>query len=98
MLDGTYNVALNTPMGPINGNITLITNGNNVQGIIETMGMRSSFNGNKISNDKCRFDGAVNSPFGKINYNATCSVFENNLELDANTGQGTIKIVGKRIK
>ena len=73
MLDGKYNVSLNTPLGNINGSITLISNGNNVQGIIETMGMKNNFNGTKISNDMCKFTGSLNTPIGNITYNAMVS-------------------------
>ena len=98
MLDGTYKVSLNSPIGPINGNITLITNGNNVQGIIETMGMKNNFSGNKIANDKCKFTGNINTPMGRINYNAICTISGNNLQLDASTGYGNFQLVGTRIR
>lgn len=97
MLDGTYNISLNTPIGALNGQITLITNGNNVQGIVETMGMKNSFNGSKISNDKCKFSGNLNTPLGNLSYNAICTVQNNILDLEANTAQGNFKISGKRI-
>ena len=97
MLDGTYNISLNTPIGALNGQITLITNGNNVQGIVETMGMKNSFNGSKISNDKCKFSGNLNTPIGNLSYNAICTVQNNILDLEANTAQGNFKISGKRI-
>ena len=38
MLDGKYTSSLNTPMGAINGVITLMSNGNQVQGIVENYG------------------------------------------------------------
>lgn len=97
MLDGTYKVSLNTPIGSINGTIKLISNGNNIQGILETMGMKNTFNGIKIANDKCKFSDILNTPMGKINYNAICSVFNNTVELDISTSQGNFKITGKRI-
>ena len=97
MLDGTYKVSLNTPMGPINGNIKLITNGKNIQGILETMGMKNTFNGILIANDKCKFSDTLNTPMGKINYNAVCYVYNNAIELDINTSQGNFKITGKKI-
>lgn len=98
MLDGTYKVSLATPIGPINGTITLITNGNTIQGTLETMGMKNTFNGMKIANDKCKFSDVLNTPMGKINYNAVCSVFNNTIELDISTSQGNFKITGKKIK
>ena len=98
MLDGTYQISLSSPIGPLNGTLSLITNGNNVQGILETMGMKSNFSGLKIANDKCKFSGNFNTPMGKISYNAIGSVSSNNLTLDINTSQGNLKLVGKKIK
>ena len=40
----------------------------------------------------------LNTPMGKINYNAICSVFNNSIELDISTSQGNFKITGKKIK
>lgn len=74
MLDGTYRISLNTPMGPIKGNISLVTNDTLVQGTLETMGMKNSFNGKKITDDKCNFSGNLNTPLGNISYNAICTV------------------------
>lgn len=97
MLDGKYSSSLNTPMGAINGTITLKSNGNNVQGIIETMGMKNNFQGFKNSENECSFKGNFNTPIGNINYTATCIVNNNNLELIANTNKGNFKLQGKRM-
>ena len=97
MLDGKYSSSLNTPMGAINGTITLMSNGNNVQGMIETMGMRNSFSGIKTKENEGTFTGNFNTPLGNIQYNATCRVMDNNLELMANTNKGNFKLTGKRM-
>ena len=55
MLDGRYTSSLNTPMGVINGMITLSTNGNNVQGTVEIMGMKNQFQGMKTKENECAF-------------------------------------------
>lgn len=97
MLDGKYGCSLNTPMGPINGTITLMTNSNIAQGILETMGMKNTFKGNKTKENECTFSGNFNTPMGQINYTATCIVNGNMLELMANTNKGSFKIQGKRM-
>lgn len=96
MLDGKYASSLNTPMGAINGTITLMSKGNNVQGIIETMGMRNSFQGMKIGENEAKFTGNFSTPLGNIEYSAICKVMGNNLELLANTNKGNFKLIGKR--
>ena len=93
MLDGRYSCSLNTPMGAINGTITLMSRENNVQGIIETMGMKNAFNGMKTKENECSFKGTFNTPLGAIN----CIVNGNMLELMTNTNKGNFKILGKRM-
>lgn len=97
MLDGKYGCSLNTPMGAINGTITLMCNGNNVQGILETMGMKNNFQGMKTKENECSFKGNFNTPMGQIQYSATCVVNQNQLELITNTNKGNFKIMGKRM-
>lgn len=97
MLDGKYASSLNTPMGAISGTITLMSNGNNVQGTIETMGMKNNFRGIKTKENECQFTGNFNTPMGNIEYTATCMVVNNQLELMANTNKGNFKMQGKRM-
>ena len=97
MLDGKYSSSLNTPIGAITGIITLMSNGNNVQGILETMGMRNEFNGIRTKENECNFRGDFNTPLGNIQYTATCIVNNNTLELIANTNKGNFKLVGNRM-
>lgn len=96
MLDGKYKSSLNTPMGAINGTITLMSRGNNVEGIIETMGMKNTFNGLRVNENQCKFSGKFNTPLGNIEYTAICIVNNNNLELTANTNKGNFTITGIR--
>lgn len=97
MLDGKYNSSLNTPMGAINGTITLQSRGNNVEGTIETMGMRNTFKGMKTKENECTFSGNFNTPLGTIQYNTTCVVNNNKLELMASTNKGNFKLLGNRM-
>jgi hypothetical protein len=97
MLDGKFGCSLNTPMGAINGKITLLTNGNNVSGILETMGMKNNFSGIKTKENECNFKGKFNTPMGVIEYTANCIVNGNELTLITNTNKGNFKIQGKRM-
>ena len=97
MLDGKYTSSLNTPMGAINGVITLISNGNQVQGIVEIMGMKNQFMGMKTNENTANFKGNFNTPMGNIDYTASVMVNGNMLELMANTNKGNFKIQGKRM-
>ena len=41
-MDGIYDIKLNTPMGAMNGKVMLKTNGENIEGVLEIMGMKNS--------------------------------------------------------
>lgn len=97
MLDGKYSSSLNTPMGAINGTITLMSQGTNVQGVLETMGMKNNFQGKITKENECQFAGKFNTPLGAIDYQATCSVMQDTLELMANTNKGNFRLTGKRM-
>ena len=95
-MDGKYICCANTPMGALNGTVTLECRGSNVMGTVEIMGMRNSFSGVKVSENQCNFKGNFNTPLGNIDYQATCVVKNNMLELTANTNKGNFKLNGKR--
>lgn len=97
MLDGKYSCSLNTPMGAINGTVTLMSNRNGVQGILEIMGMKNQFNGIKTKENECSFKGSLNTPMGGIEYMAICIVNGNTLELNISSNKGNFKITGKRM-
>jgi len=97
MFNGKYSASINTPMGAINGTITLMNNNNSAQGIIEMMGMRNTFKGEMVKDNIAKFSGNFNTPLGNIEYNATCTVVNDTLELMANTNKGNFKIQGKRV-
>lgn len=98
MFDGKYSASINSPMGPINGVVTLMSKGNNAEGFIEIMGMKNVFKGMKIKEDVAKFSGNFNTPLGNIEYNAMCTVINDTLELSANTNKGNFKIQGKRMR
>lgn len=97
MFDGKYSASINTPMGAINGAITLITKGNNAEGFIEIMGMKNKFKGMMMKPNIAKFSGNFSTPIGNIEYNAMCTVVNDTLELSANTNKGNFKIQGKRM-
>lgn len=97
MFDGKYGASINTPMGNINGTITLMSRGNDAEGIIEIMGMKNNFKGVKVETNIAKFSGKFNTPMGNIEYNATCTVKDNVLELAATTNKGKFQIQGKRM-
>ena len=43
MVDGKYSIVMQTPMGPVNGTLTLKTDGERLSGILEAMGPASVY-------------------------------------------------------
>lgn len=97
MIDGKYEVNIDSPMGRIKGIIGLITNGENLSGYIEAMGSKNVFEGGKIVGNTCTFVGEIKTMIGSINYTVTGKVIGDILDITANTNKGNFNIKGKKI-
>ena len=97
MLDGTYELTLNTPMGNIPCKIKLWQEKGSLSGSIEIMGTKSYFANGKIEENKCIFSGQFNTPMGEINYNILGIAEGNKLIIFAETNKGRFKLEGHRI-
>ena len=58
-MDGIYEIKLNTPMGAMSGKVTLKTNGENIDGVLEIMGMKNNLNGGRVKGNQCYFKGNI---------------------------------------
>lgn len=96
MIDGLYDCKMKTQMGEISGKITLETNGNDLSGIVETMGMKNRFSGGKLNGNTCVFEGSFKTILGSIKYNIKGEVQGNNLKIIADTNKGKFEIIGER--
>ena len=68
-MDGIYETSINTPMGPIHARLTLKTNGNDLNGILEVMGMKNSITGGKVNGNVCYLNGSIQNNMINITYN-----------------------------
>ncbi|MFR8103772.1 MAG: hypothetical protein ACLU8F_01615 [Clostridia bacterium] len=98
MIDGIYDCKMNTQMGDITGKITLKTNGNELSGIVETMGTKNQFTGGKLQGNTCNFKGSFNTMLGRIDYNINGKVVGNQLEIVADTNKGKFCIKGTKVE
>lgn len=96
MLDGIYECRMNTPMGEIKGNITLVTKESKLFGIIETMGMKNEFKGGSIHQNTFEFKGEVATVLGHLEYYIMGKVVNGQLEIIAKTNKGEFAIHGKK--
>lgn len=97
MLDGKYNLKMNTQMGAISGNLSLKTEGNALKGTLETMGMKNDFSGGTVEGNKCNFSGEFKTMIGNITYDITGVLEGEKLNIYANTNNGEISIVKEKI-
>ena len=98
MLEGTYALNLNTPMGNIPCKVGLWMERGNLSGSIEMMGSKNYFKGGKVEDNKCVFSGDFNTPMGNINYNILGIVEGDRLTVFAETNKGRFKLEGTRVK
>lgn len=97
MIDGKYNVVMQTPMGTMKGEVVLKTSGNSLSGFIKGMGVSSSFNNGTINNNEIKASGIIKTLFLSLNYTVTGRVDGKTLDLIANTNKGTFKIKGNKV-
>ena len=97
MVDGCYRLAIQTPMGPIDGKVTLKSNGNNLMGTLECMGMKNSFNNGTVNGNQCSFSGNFNTPMGEISYQVKGVVKGDILAVNVQSNKGSFQLQGKRI-
>lgn len=96
-MDGMYEININTPMGAMKGNLLLKTQGNNLNGVIEIMGMKNNITGGKIDGNKCYFSGTLKNNMMNITYDITGELINNILNIYAKTNMGEFKIQGKKV-
>ncbi len=96
MLEGTYTLSLNTPMGSIPCKINLWFENKMLNGCIDIMGTKNYLNGGKVEDNKCFFSGELNTPLGAINYKILGVAEQNKLNIFAETNKGNFQLQGCR--
>ena len=96
-MDGIYQVKVKTPMGMMDGKITLKTNNTNIDGIFEIMGMQHTLNNGRVKGNQCYFKGNMQNNAINIQYEIMGEVRNNILNIYAKTNMGEFKIQGKKI-
>ena len=89
MVDGKYSIVMQTPMGPVNGTLTLKTDGERLSGILEAMGGRHPFTGGTVRGDECTL--------GKIQLSVKGLIQGDAFRATARTQMGVITALGKRV-
>ncbi|WP_207641703.1 hypothetical protein [Anaeromassilibacillus senegalensis] len=98
MVDGKYSITMQTPIGPVRGMITLVTNGEKLSGVLEAMGGRHEFSGGSVQGEECVFSSEVRTTFGKIHLNVKGNVQGDVFRATAHTQMGVITAMGRRMQ
>ena len=96
-MDGIYETSINTPMGPINARLTLKTNGNDLNGILEVMGMKNNITGGNVKGNVCYLNGSIQNNMINITYNIQGELKGNVLIIHAKTNMGEFKLQAKKV-
>lgn len=96
-MDGIYEIKINTPMGAMSGKVSLKTNGENIDGVLDIMGMKNNLNGGRIKGNQCYFKGNIKNNALNIEYEIMGQLTGNILNIFAKTNMGEFKLQGKKI-
>lgn len=95
-MEGTYRIAMKTPLGVQKGELTLTRQGDLLSGSIRVMGSVSPVKG-KAEGDSFEFTGVLRAGFYRFAYTARGSVADGHLKAVASTRSGSFAITGERI-
>lgn len=96
-MDGIYEISINTPMGAMSGKVTLKTNGENITGVLEIMGMKHNLSEGRVKGNQCYFKGSIKNNALNIDYEIMGQLMGNTLNIYAKTNMGEFKLQGKKI-
>lgn len=97
MINETYQITMETPMGTLKGTAQIQIDGNNLSGQIQAMGINSKFSDGYINHGNCKFQGMISMLFGKITYEAIGIIKDGKINLDINSNKGMFKIKGQKV-
>ena len=92
----TMDVDLSTPMGNIDGKMTLHIDGTALTGSLAAMGKGGDFSGGTIDAEgNISLSGMIKAPMGSVNYTMTAIFRDGKLDAVAKTKMGNITIKSK---
>ena len=97
-MDGVYQVKVKTPIGNMDGKIILKTNGEDIEGTLEVMGIKHSFGNGKVKGNQCYFKGTMKNNAMNIQYEIMGELQNNVLNIYAKTNMGEFKIQGRKVR
>ncbi|MFT9056435.1 MAG: hypothetical protein ABF449_07395 [Ethanoligenens sp.] len=97
VMNGTFNVTLNTPIGLQRGTITFTDQNGVLSGSINAMGNTSYFDNGKADGNAFVFSGVLNTGLFKFKYTAKGTVVGDALQAVATSNSMTFQMKGTRV-
>ena len=93
---GTYEVTVKTPVGEQNGLLTLIVEGNSLNGTLVNPKGSSDFAGGTVNGNEVQFTTKIKTPMGKLKAQVTGKVEGDTFTGTAKLPLGSAQITGSR--
>jgi hypothetical protein len=96
-VQGTYRIAVKTPLGPQEAKLTLVVEGTALSGAIENVKGRSDFTGGTVSGDAVSFKARISTPIGRVHADIIGRVDGDRFTGSAKLPLGKAEIDGVRV-
>jgi hypothetical protein len=95
-ISGTYKVKVSTPVGPQEGSLTLMVDGDTLSGALENAKGTTEFNGGTVNGNEVQFATKIKTPLGRLKAQVNGMVEGNRFAGTAKLPLGVAKIEGVR--
>ena len=96
-LDGTYTVKVRTPMGSLEGNLTIQSSGNSFSGTMETPSGTSEFTNGTIDGNRISWQAETKTPMGPFDVSYTATIDGGKITGEASTPMGNAPFEGIKV-
>jgi hypothetical protein len=95
--DGTYQVSVKTPMGQLQGKLTIKSVGDGFSGSLETPSGTTQFSSGRIQGAGLQWQAETRTPLGKFNVDYSATIEGDRISGEAKTPMGTAPLEGMKI-
>jgi hypothetical protein len=96
-ISGTYKVKVSTPVGPQEGSLTLMADGDTLSGALENAKGATEFNGGTVNGNEVQFATKIKTPLGRLKAQVNGKIEGDRFAGTAKLPLGVAKIEGVRM-
>lgn len=94
--DGTYHVKVKTPMGALEGKLSIKTSGNTFSGTMETPSGTSDFSNGSIDGNQIKWQAETKTPMGAFDVSYSATIDGDSIVGKATTPMGNAPLEGTK--